>query len=147
MARNKPIEMAKARRQFEEARKIIRRYDIQGEAARATFIALGTTWQMLTFAVAHAVRTGPGDRIQDADDVLLDARRAFQENHPDAPADLFERLEQALASAESLTAELSDGAQSILRQLGEDVSPVDRDLIQVALGKLHTIQPMMDRLL
>ena len=113
MPRNNPLQrLNEALRQFEKAREIIRRHNIEGETAQATAVALATTWQKLRFVcMSPARRTGPGDPILDADYALLDARRSFQENHPDAPADFLERLEQALAASESSlpTAELSRG--------------------------------------
>src|SRR5208283_5059380 len=102
MVRNKPLlRLKEALRQFEEATGVIRRYHIEGKAAQATAIALVTTCQKLRFVcVPPARRTGPSDLIPDADDALRDARRVFQESHPDAPGDFLERLEQALAAAE-----------------------------------------------
>ncbi len=145
MARNKPTEILKtAFHRLEKANEVIRRFNIQGVAAQAKAVALATTLQKLRLVcVTPSQRIGPGEPIPTGEDALSNTVRAFVERHPG----VLERLEQAVAGVESSPpAELSDGAQSILRLLGKDVNPADRDLVWDALTKVDAIQPIIDTL-
>jgi hypothetical protein len=133
--------VVEAIQQFAKASDLRRQYasDLSGEAARGKAIELATISQKLRpFFITLARRTEPGEPISSADSGLL----APQTVYPDAPDDFCERLEGSLLANESSSPELSEASQSILLQLGKDISPGDRDLVSIALRKLDAIQPV-----
>ncbi len=140
-------EIKRGGQQFEEATAIRGPYKIKGEAARSKAIALRIVGRTLSHFVLQPLgRTLDGESPPTYSPLAF-AKRAFHDSYPHAPHDFPERLARALVAAESSPSrELSEGSQSILRQLARNLNPADLDLVRVALKKLDAIQPMMDTL-
>jgi hypothetical protein len=132
----------KAIQQFQNASDLRRQFapDLRGDAAQSKAIALATISQTLRpFFMPLFRRTEQNEPISSTDSGFV----AVQTVYPDAPANFRDRLEWVLLANESSSSELSEASQSILLQLGKDISPGDRDLILIALRKLDAIQPVV----
>jgi hypothetical protein len=138
-------EITKAWEQFGRAHDLRKRYLIEGADAASKLGGLFDAWKTLnSLIVQPAQRTGCGEPIPSYSPDA--AKQAFQRLHPKAAPDFLKRMEQTLAAVESSKVELSEGSNSILRQLPSDIAGADFDLVCTALRKLDAIQPMLDSL-